>query len=172
MKKRTFTYEEIKAMPATRQEARDANSDWYYTGVPCKNGHLTPRPTRTCHCLDCVALYGTNSNLSESARAHQRTLMRKWRREHPDYHLRYNASPENAWRVYLANFKWRNKDRLDHWTEKDFAYLKELHTEMQRLVKETGIKHRIAYSEKAKPGQPQVTLYSEKYRVIPTGSRA
>lgn len=40
-------------LPASRAEAKAAGSLAYFTGRPCKNGHLTPRVTHNGHCKGC-----------------------------------------------------------------------------------------------------------------------
>jgi hypothetical protein len=40
-------------MKATRAEAIQENQAEYFTNKPCKNGHLSPRDTRTCECVTC-----------------------------------------------------------------------------------------------------------------------
>ncbi len=43
----------------SRQEAIAAGSDRYYTGQPCKRGHLALRNTKTKVCCDCLAHYNS-----------------------------------------------------------------------------------------------------------------
>jgi hypothetical protein len=40
-------------MPATRQDAINAGARHYFTGKPCLRGHLSPRYTESCNCLQC-----------------------------------------------------------------------------------------------------------------------
>lgn len=58
---------EWEMMPKTRAEARELGVNRYFTGVPCKNGHVSPRKTSDKACLVC-----------------QKNHIRKWRREHAD----------------------------------------------------------------------------------------
>jgi hypothetical protein len=37
----------------TKQTARETNSPWYFTGEPCKNGHIDRRYVRTEICYEC-----------------------------------------------------------------------------------------------------------------------
>jgi hypothetical protein len=41
----------------TRQEAIDAGLPRYFTGEPCKNGHVAARLTLSSACLECKAEY-------------------------------------------------------------------------------------------------------------------
>lgn len=37
----------------TRQQAFEIGSNKYFTGVPCKHGHVSERYTQTCVCVEC-----------------------------------------------------------------------------------------------------------------------
>lgn len=39
--------------PKTRSEAKNIKSRYYFTGIPCKNGHIADRYTSTCACTEC-----------------------------------------------------------------------------------------------------------------------
>ena len=40
-------------MPKTRKEAQDTGAKYYYTGEPCKHGHVAPRKTKGV-CVECM----------------------------------------------------------------------------------------------------------------------
>ena len=41
--------------PTTRKEAQSANAKYYFTGVPCKHGHIALRKTKGT-CVDCMKI--------------------------------------------------------------------------------------------------------------------
>lgn len=41
----------------TRQEASEQKLTRYYTGEPCRSGHVAERLTCNAHCVDCAAAY-------------------------------------------------------------------------------------------------------------------
>jgi len=43
--------------PSSRTEALKKNSNHYFTGVPCRNGHIDKRRTTDGHCLTCDCEY-------------------------------------------------------------------------------------------------------------------
>ena len=116
----------------TLTHARAAGLSWYFTGVPCKRGHLVKRNTvsRACKacaageqrarmrakrsknrraCVICGALFRPTTNSKTCCYAH----LRQWRNA-KNYQWRKN-NPEiaaNTWRV--ANAKWRtaNPDKV------------------------------------------------------------
>ena len=40
-------------LPATREEAKKTGSKYYFTGQPCKHGHIAPRKTKGA-CVECL----------------------------------------------------------------------------------------------------------------------
>lgn len=44
-------------MKRTRKEAIEAGDEFYYTGKPCKNGHIAKRRTLHGNCVECQAEY-------------------------------------------------------------------------------------------------------------------
>jgi hypothetical protein len=40
-------------LPKTRKEAKDSGAKYYFTGEPCKHGHIAPRKTKG-SCVDCL----------------------------------------------------------------------------------------------------------------------
>ena len=52
LRPRTFDF---RFLPASAAEARAAGIDYYYTGAPCRHGHLAPRRTSSGRCVECTA---------------------------------------------------------------------------------------------------------------------
>jgi 5-methylcytosine-specific restriction endonuclease McrA len=48
-------------MPTTRAEARATGAKYYFTGEPCKHGHVAPRKTKG-SCLECLKLEWEKGN--------------------------------------------------------------------------------------------------------------
>ena len=63
----------------TRQDAIKARQTTYYTGVPCKNGHLAKRYTRTSVCAECLhpVFKSTDSENRKSLRISRSKLITK-----------------------------------------------------------------------------------------------
>jgi len=49
---------QYQSLPTTRQEAESTGSKWYYTGIPCGNGHIRPRYTSCGSCVGCQEEHG------------------------------------------------------------------------------------------------------------------
>ncbi len=52
----------VLGLPKTRQEARELGEKRFYTGVPCKHGHVTLRRTDSGACTDCLLAVNRNSS--------------------------------------------------------------------------------------------------------------
>ena len=48
-------------LPKTRAEAQATGAKYYFTGVPCKHGHIAPRKTKG-SCVDCLKLEWEKGN--------------------------------------------------------------------------------------------------------------
>lgn len=44
---------DIKSLPKTRAEAKEIGASHYFTGQPCKHGHIAPRKTKG-SCVECL----------------------------------------------------------------------------------------------------------------------
>jgi 5-methylcytosine-specific restriction endonuclease McrA len=79
-------------LPKTRAEAKALGSKYYFTGEPCKHGHIAPRKTKGA-CLECLKLEWTRGNETRA-----------------EYFRKYNESDagQKAKRAYYE----RNKDAV------------------------------------------------------------
>jgi 5-methylcytosine-specific restriction endonuclease McrA len=77
-------------LPTTRAEAKKTGSKYYFTGQPCKHGHVAPRKTKG-SCVECLKVEWTQANVTRA-----------------DYFAKYNQSGagQEAKREYYA----RNKE--------------------------------------------------------------
>jgi hypothetical protein len=81
----TMNYEDL---PKTRAEAKATGAKYYFTGEPCKHGHVAPRKTKGA-CLECIKLEWQENNTKRA-----------------EYFKEYNKSEkgqENKRRYYEAN---------------------------------------------------------------------
>lgn len=61
-------------LPSSRAEARELGSMFYFTGRKCWRGHIAPRYTVDCHCLDCNDIYFAQEHVKEQ----MREQVRRW----------------------------------------------------------------------------------------------
>ena len=104
-------------LPKTRAEAKAAGAKYYFTGEPCKHGHVAPRKTKGA-CVECLkdewragaekrAMYFKEYNRSDAGReAKERYYMRN--RE--VVIARAQARPVEEKRAYKQRYKSANLD--------------------------------------------------------------
>lgn len=89
----------------TCAEAKVLGLKQYFTGQPCKHGHLEPRATVNGTCLECVSIRHANwrSDDPEHARQTMRKAVKAYYERNPDYgKQRYWKDPETAKAASLA----------------------------------------------------------------------
>lgn len=79
-------------LPTTRAEAKKTGSKYYFTGQPCKHGHIAPRKTKG-SCVECLKVEWSQANITRA-----------------DYFAKYNKSKagQQAKREYYE----RNKETV------------------------------------------------------------
>lgn len=60
---------QYQSLPTTRQEAESTGSKWYYTGIPCVNGHVSTRYTSNAQCRSCAQSHGGGRNVTHRNRS-------------------------------------------------------------------------------------------------------
>ena len=60
-----------EGLPPTRAEAASLGVSRYFTGVPCKNGHIAPRKTKGCLCVVCNKNHIRNWRRANAARVNE-----------------------------------------------------------------------------------------------------
>ena len=87
-----------------RLAARRAGSPYYFTGKPCKHGHVSKRRVSNCGCAECIRINKKNwpsaKNCNKSPKGRERNR-------------RYDATPkgQNRWRTYNRSPKGQERIR-------------------------------------------------------------
>ncbi len=77
-------------MSLTSPEKLPKTRKYYFTGKPCKHGHVTLRQTTDNHCLSCIE----EKSKKQAAKQSTKKYLRTWRKENPDKRREY----ERKWR--------------------------------------------------------------------------
>lgn len=104
-------------LPKTRAEAKVAGASHYFTGEPCKHGHIAPRKTKG-SCVDCLRLewaasaekraaYFKEYNASDAG---QEAKQRYYERNRQAVIARAQARPAAEKRAYKDTHKQANPD--------------------------------------------------------------
>lgn len=123
-----------------RKEAAARGDKTYFTGRPCRRGHLAFRNVLSGNCLECRkiahAIRMTNPNALAHHRLVKRTYNKKWR----DNNLEYRRSYENEWngnnkdKVSEKSKRWRDKN-IDEAREKSRLYFRKYRKENPEKVR-------------------------------------
>lgn len=123
-------HENDKALPRTRAEAKEAGSKRYFTGKPCKHGHVAERHTCDGRCVECsrikaLSRYHDNQEASnEKAKEWHRQKYATddvFRQRCKDYQKEYRSNPDNAEKIRLRQ-KTRLESRTPEQVEEDREY--------------------------------------------------
>ena len=134
-------------LPRTRAEAKALGSKRYFTGKPCKHGHLAERFTSSRGCVVCS--YARYTAWASENPEHLREYRRNDRVENADKHKArwdewYAANREQV----IANKRERYQDNK----EEHLAYAAEYRSENPELVRQAAAKWREANPDKVKQG--------------------
>lgn len=99
--------------PKTRAEAKATNSKYYFTGVPCKHGHIALRITKGA-CVECqkIEWAATNAKRAElpKSEASKAAGKRYYERNKDAVKARAQARPDEDKRRYKLKHKENNPD--------------------------------------------------------------
>lgn len=104
-------------LPKTRAEAKAAGASHYFTGEPCKHGHIAPRKTKGA-CIECMRLEWASSAKKRAAYfkeynasdAGQEAKQRYYERNRQAVIARAQARPDTEKRTYKEKYKQANPD--------------------------------------------------------------
>jgi len=131
MRKREEFGAELASLPASAAEARAEGTSHYFTGAPCKRGHVAKRTTRDGHCVTC----NRDSQRLLAKRPDQRARRREYERQkyHSDPTVKDYFREQNAARRALCS--------MPTWSDRDG--IRRVYEEAVRLTEETGIPHHV-----------------------------
>lgn len=105
--------------PKTRAEAKATGAKYYFTGEPCKHGHVAPRKTKGA-CVECVRIewkttlekrkdYFTSYNQSNKGKDNKRAWYERNRETVIERAKSQNTGNKRKYRA-----KWRQHNKLKH----------------------------------------------------------
>lgn len=99
-----------KILPLTKQEAKKYGSKQYFTGVPCKNGHVAPRYSASGHCSECTKLW------QKANPEAMKKIVADWQKANPEKakarRLRHQAKRPKA--ATEASLRWQKRHPEKH----------------------------------------------------------
>lgn len=121
-------------LPRTRAEAKEKGLKRYFTGTPCRNGHVAERYSSSGRCIECVS--ECNRKIYEKDPAKKIKSAQKWYAENKGDKLkydleRYHSNPK----VKVQQLEWKraNSDKMSAYRQKWISDNPGKHKESQRL---------------------------------------
>lgn len=127
--------DEEKQPLVSKEDARNQGSKRFFTGVPCKNGHISERNTNSGRCLGCIKEYTDRNKVSLAA------YQVEWHRVNRDRQRRYRE--ENKCRIKEKSAEWHrdNKDRVSKISKEWELANKERRRELNKIWREVNKDH-------------------------------
>jgi 5-methylcytosine-specific restriction endonuclease McrA len=104
-------------LPKTREEAKKTGSKYYFTGQPCKHGHIAARKTKG-SCVDCLKVEWAKGNIERTkyfkeyntSSAGQKAKREYYERNRDTVIARAQGRPDAAKNQYKQKYKEANPD--------------------------------------------------------------
>ena len=110
-------------LPKTRQEAKATGAKYYFTGEPCKHGHIAPRKTKG-SCVECLKVEWEKANSTRAdyfrdynkSEAGQQAKRKYYEANKENVIARAQARPDEDKRRYKKTHKVNNPDMYKEMT--------------------------------------------------------
>jgi hypothetical protein len=104
-------------LPKTRAEAKASGAKYYFTGEPCKHGHIAPRKTKGA-CVDCLKIEWSQALANRAAYFQEYNRSEAGQKAKKKYYARNKdaviasaqARPDIAKNAYKKKYKEHNPD--------------------------------------------------------------
>jgi len=147
--------------PNTREEAKKTGSKYYFTGQPCKHGHIALRKTKGA-CVECLKVEWTKGNETRAEYFKQYNQSEAGQKAKRDYYERnreqviaraaarpaeqrrlhrekYKAQNPELYKALTSVRKRRHKNATPRWiTAEQKLAMREMYLQAQKITKITG----------------------------------
>ncbi len=144
-------------MPVSRAEALSGGRQHYFTGKPCKHGHVEVRFVSSGECMECSRVraqrWSTKNpdkirtmRKASAARNADKVTERynRWLAKNPEYHANYRQQNSDKRALYEAKRRSaKAAAMLGHLTEEQLEQIAAVYAEAKRLTEETGVLHHV-----------------------------
>lgn len=123
-----------------RKEAAARGDKTYFTGKPCRRGHIAARTVSTGNCVECRKATHAIRMKNPDAQAHykyvKRTYQKQWREQNIDTRRAYEREwdAQNKDKVSAKSKRWRDKN-LDRAREKSRLFIRKYREEYPEKIK-------------------------------------
>lgn len=156
----------VSQLPVTRNNAKSLDSIYYFTGMPCKHGHISARYTNNGSCIECNHLRRQQDYIMNKDKIYAQVKI--WNANNRDkikdagreaYYAKHEFSKEKARKFYERHsdtIKSKNKEK--YWADPEESRLKA----RTRYNKTPDIFH--MYSKKWKKENPAQSIIDKNKR--------
>jgi len=147
--------------PTTREEAKKTGAKYYFTGQPCKHGHVALRKTKG-SCVECLKVEWTKGNETRAEYFKQYNQSDAGQKAKKDYYARnkeqviaraaarpveqrkmhrekYKAQNPELYKAFVSVRRRRHKNAIPKWiTPEQKLAMRNLYLQAQALTKATG----------------------------------
>lgn len=123
---------------STRSEAQKRGSKRYFTGAPCKHGHVAERVTSSGACIECRQTIHYDKHKKSIS---NRKYYEENREYFAEYYTEYFLANKVDYVVRAAKRRATVKNATPGWS--DNKAIKEIYKEAERLTLTTGIIHHV-----------------------------
>lgn len=150
---------DVEALPATRKEALASGSEFYFTGKPCKWGHIEKRCANNGNCLQCRKdKYWENR---DRILAHKVEYYRENKDRRAKYDAQYYRKNVDRIRKRKREYRKENAEYEREWRREYLARKKEEDPEAWRLrTNYYSQRRRATVRNAAVPWADQTKIYS------------
>jgi hypothetical protein len=155
---------DTSTLPKTRAEAKATGAKYYFTGEPCKHGHIAPRKTKG-SCVECLkaewekgnvtrAEYFQQYNQSDAGKTAKREYYKKNRNSVIAraqarsaetvrlYKYKYKAKNPDLYRAHVNFRRRRFRDATPKWlTKEDKRAIRQLYIDAMTATRITGVQY-------------------------------
>jgi len=114
----------------SRKDAKDNELSTYYTGIPCKRGHISPRKVTNYGCISCQGEYYQNNRESIIKKQMARDSLRK--EEVREYQKQYREDTARKRAEYSKDYYQSNREEQKRKSKEHKANNKEYYKEYNK----------------------------------------
>lgn len=142
-------YMNSTSLPKTRKEAQGLGTTYYFTGRPCKHGHVSKRNTKHGDCMECRR-YNYHIRETETRKRRRERYYSNIEQQRHDSVCWYQQNTERALytrRQYYQHNKERALERQRQWEMQNIAYVREWQRKYQRENRQHSAKRRASFRQ-------------------------
>lgn len=153
---------DISTLPKTRAEAKATGAKYYFTGEPCKHGHVAPRKTKGA-CTECLKVEWEKGNAARAEYFRQYNRSEAGKKSKHDYYKRnkdlvklkalsrpnedrrryrnrYRVNNPDLYRAHVSFRRRRFRDATPKWLTKDHKRaIRQLYIDAMTVTRVTGV---------------------------------